>query len=198
MIMVTHIGSPGADTLTGGSDADLLSGLAGDNSLQGLVGTDRLWGGRGNDFGDGGAGNDSSPATTAMTACSAAMAATRSGAATASTASTAAKATDTAVRRRRQRPDHRRRRTTTPITAISVTTTFLADGPLGRPRAVTIIRGDDRLDGGDGRDGLYGDDASRSPVHRGEVDCSMAATAMTISVGDFNDMSGLKSRCVTI
>ena len=53
-----EVGTPGADTLSGGAGADELTGLGGNDRLSGQGGDDTIWGGDGNDTLDGGAGND--------------------------------------------------------------------------------------------------------------------------------------------
>jgi Ca2+-binding RTX toxin-like protein len=54
----SHLGSDGADQLTGTSGPDWLSGGAGDDHLQGGAGNDILDGGAGSDLLEGGAGDD--------------------------------------------------------------------------------------------------------------------------------------------
>jgi serralysin len=56
--LIAQIGSPGADTLTGGGTDDTLAGGLGNDSLVGGAGNDDLQGGDGLDTLSGGAGND--------------------------------------------------------------------------------------------------------------------------------------------
>ena len=56
--MTTPSGTPGDDSLTGGSGDDTLNGLAGNDTLVGAAGDDSLFGGIGNDSLVGGLGND--------------------------------------------------------------------------------------------------------------------------------------------
>lgn len=56
--MPNFSGTPGDDTLSGGSERDELRGEAGDDGVLGLAGVDTLYGGTGNDLLDGGNGRD--------------------------------------------------------------------------------------------------------------------------------------------